>query len=302
MVDITLALGGGGVKGYAHIGVIKVLEQAGFRIRAVAGTSAGGMVGAIYAAGYSPGEIEKHLAVMDQRYLYRRDRGDGPSLLGLSGAIQELAKLLGEKTFEDTRIPFACTAVDLDSGTQVDLNHGPLLDAVIATIALPGIFPPKMWNGHLLVDGGIFDPVPVSLARRLAPNVPVVAVALSPPLSSWANHQRAPRLLSSLPLLSRLNQMRLAQSFNLFLRSIDLAGCYLTDLRLKVEHPEVVIRPQVAPIGFLDKIDPFEVIKIGEKAATEALPRLKRLNGWRFRLSSRLPWLGDFFNMPTYDA
>ncbi|RPI86757.1 MAG: patatin-like phospholipase family protein [Chloroflexi bacterium] len=301
-MDITLALGGGGVKGYAHIGVLRTLERAGFKIKAIAGTSAGGMVGAIYAAGYSPDEIEEHLAALDLSRLYKRNHGDGPSILGLSGALQVLTKLLGEKTFAETRIPFACTAVDLDLGMPLILNEGPLLDAVMATIAVPGIFPPKLWNGRLLVDGGVLDPVPVSLARKLAPNIPVVAVALSPPLTNWSDQKRAPRLLSTLPLLNRLNQIRLAQSFNIFLRSIDIAGCYLTDLRLTMEQPDVIIRPQVGPIGFMDKIDPLEVIEKGEKAAAAVVPKLKSLNGWRYRLSNRLPWLSDFFKQSTYDA
>lgn len=301
-MDITLALGGGGVKGYAHIGVLKMLERAGFHIKAIAGTSAGGMVGAIYAAGYSPDDIESYLAALDLSRLYRRSHGDGPSILGLSGASQELTKLLGGKTFAETRIPFACTAVDLDLGMPLVLDQGSLFDAVMATIAVPGIFPPKLWNGRLLVDGGVLDPVPVSLARKLAPNLPVVAVALSPPLRNWANQKHAPRLLSTLPLLNRLNQIRLAQSFNIFLRSIDIAGCYLTDLRLNIDQPEVVIRPQVGPIGFLDKIDALEVIEEGEKAAAAVIPKLKSLNGWRYRLSNRLPWLGDFFKQSTYDA
>lgn len=293
-VDIALALGGGGVKGYAHIGIMKVLERSGFRIRAIAGTSAGGMVGAIYAAGHSPQQIEQHLSRMDQNKMYTRLPGDGPSLLGLGGVVRELGLLLGERTFEDTRIPFACTAVDLDNGQPVRLDQGRLLDAVLATIAVPGIFPPRIWNGRLMVDGGVLDPVPVSLAKKLAPKLPVVAVVLSPEVGEWSAPQ-SPRLLSSLPLMGRISQLRLAKSLEVFLRSVDMAGCYMTELRLRLDPPDLIIRPSVSGFGLVDKINPLEIIRRGEEAAVKAMPDLELLRGWRRRLSQNLPWLSDFF-------
>ncbi|NOH04186.1 MAG: hypothetical protein HND47_20535 [Chloroflexi bacterium] len=175
-MDITLALGGGGAKGNAHIGVLRRLEQEGFKIRSVAGTSYGGVVAVFYALGCSPNEIQSIFESVDQNHLYGRTPLDGPSLLGMGGVRQLLNRVLGEKTFDDLRIPCAVTAVDINTGGEVTLSEGRLQDAVLATIALPGIFPVHRINGWELVDGGVLNPVPVSVARTLSPRLPVVAV------------------------------------------------------------------------------------------------------------------------------
>jgi NTE family protein len=285
--DIALALGGGGVKGYAHVGVLRVLENSGYRIRAVAGTSAGGMIGSVYSVGYSPQEIEEGLLGMDQTKLYGRTPGDGPSMLGLSGVVSLLAGMLGERTFEDVHFPFAVTAVNLETAQLLALRKGKLIDAVLATIAVPGIFPPRIWEGQRLIDGGILDPVPVALARYLAPDLPVVAVVLSPPIEEWI--KPAPRLLESLPFLSSyFSRMRVAQAFNIFLRSIDIAGIELTELRLRVDKPDVIIRPPVPHIGLLDHVDVGEVIHLGVIAAEKSLPDLEQAVSWRGWVSRQI--------------
>jgi NTE family protein len=300
-MDITLALGGGGVKGYAHIGVLRALERGKFNIRAIAGTSAGGLMGSAYCAGFSLDEIQDRLVKVDQAKLYNRLPGDGPSLLGVGGILETLKAFLGDRTFDQLTIPFAVTAVDLNSGQEIILDSGRVLDAILATIAVPGIFPPRASDGRLLVDGGVLDPVPVLLARKLAPGMPVVAVVLSPPIREWDGKIPAPRLLSSLPLLNRLYEMRLAQSLNIFLRSVDVAGCLLTDMRLKRDRPEVIIRPAIGAYGLLDRVDIAKVIQLGDEAGTSALPSLIRVFDWKYKLAQKLPWLSDFLRMEAYD-
>src|SRR5512147_2373251 len=139
-MDITLALGGGGSRGNAHIGVIRRLEQEGFRIKGIAGTSFGGIIGVLYAAGYRPNDIEEIFCSLDQKSLYGHGPEDGPSLIGLAGVNQWLMTLLGERTFDSLRIPFAVTATDLKSGREVVLSSGRLMDAILATIAMPAVF------------------------------------------------------------------------------------------------------------------------------------------------------------------
>src|SRR5574338_1118290 len=107
-MDITLALGGGGIKGIAHIGVIECLENAGYHIKSVAGTSVGGLIGAVYAAGYSPREILALAEGLNQDKLYTRRPGDGPSLMGYSGLVDVLVDVLADAQFSDLKIPFAC--------------------------------------------------------------------------------------------------------------------------------------------------------------------------------------------------
>ncbi len=288
-MDITLALGGGGSRGHAHVGVIRRLEQAGFRIRAVAGSSAGGIVAALYAAGYSVDEMEAQLSKVDQAHLFGRSPGDGPALLGVAGASKWLHESLAKRTFDDLKIPCALTAVDLKSGREIILDRGRLVDAVLATIALPGILPPHQIENYQLVDGGVLDPVPVSVARSLAPNLPVVAVVLTPMLEQAGRLTRIPLPNHILkPIVQRITRFRVVQAFEVFLSAVDAAGRMLTELRLKVDDPEAIILPQVGHIGLLDKVDVHEVIHLGEKAVDAILPQLRRSLAWPHRLRRRL--------------
>ncbi|HSQ25687.1 MAG TPA: patatin-like phospholipase family protein [Anaerolineales bacterium] len=277
---ITLALGGGGVKGNAHLGVLRVLEQHGIEIGGIAGTSAGGLWGALYASGLSVEQVLEQAKNLDYDEAYRRLPDDEPSWMGVAGIRKLLGDILGDKTFADLRFPFAVTAVDLDTAELVIIRSGKVLDAVLATIAVPGIFPPVHYDGRLLVDGGILAPVPVSLARSLAPELPVAAVVLSPPIDHWKSSSK-PRLMNSLPFLARyLARLRVAQALNVFLRAMDISGAQLTELFLALEKPEVIIRPAVGNIGLLDDVDAHEVANAGELAALEVLPELERQVSW----------------------
>jgi NTE family protein len=288
MKEIALALGGGGSKGNAHIGVLRVLDREGFTIRALAGTSAGGLWGSLYAYGYSPDEILRRFSQVDTQMLYQRDSMDGPSMMGVAGVRKLLVKALGECTFEELRLPFAVTAVDLDTAEQVVICTGKVVEAVMATIAVPGIFPAARLDGRTLVDGGILDPVPVSTARALAPGVAVVAVVLSPPVNEWSGVDK-PRLLNTLPVLSHyLSRLRIAQALNIFLRSIDISGALLTELLLHYDQPDVIIRPAVPHIGLLDAVNVAEVAALGERAAELALPELEKALSWQRRLRRAL--------------
>ncbi len=294
LMKITLALSGGGVKGFAHIGVLRVLEGEGFRIQGIAGSSAGGLVGALYAAGYSPDQLETRLRQIDQGNLFSRMHGDGPSLLGFTGVQAILHKLLGERTFADLRLPLAVTATDLATGMPMVIRQGRLLDAVLATSAAPGVFPARSQDGRTLVDGGVMNPIPIAQARALSPNDPVVAVVLSPPIG-WQRVTKAgspgniPVLMANLPFAYRLaGRLRLAQAFNLFVQSMDLTGQMLMHIQLQLERPEVIIRPELGEIGLVDQVDIPELIKLGELAARKAMPQLKHAFSWLNRLRRRV--------------
>ena len=293
-MNITLALGGGGVKGFAHIGVLKVLELEGFHIRGISGTSVGGLVGALYAAGYSPVEIDARLREIDQGNLFSRMHGDGPALLGLAGVTSILTELLGERTFDDLRIPLVITATDLVTSSPIIINKGRLLDSVLATSAVPGVFPAMHVDGHLLVDGAVMNPIPVAEARALCPKCPVVAVILSPPLGWQVNlpdgmANSHAYLMTNMPLAYKLaGKLRLAQAFNIFVQSMDLTGLTLMDKQLKLEKPEVIIRPEVYHIGLVDRVDIPETIKLGELAARKALPDIRRALSWQYRIKKKI--------------
>jgi NTE family protein len=284
-MDITLALGGGGAKGNAHIGVIRRLEKEGFRIRGVAGTSYGGLVAVLYALGYSPDRMEEVFASFDQTQFYGHAPDDGPSLMGLAGVTRLLEEMIGDSTFDDLKLPCVLTAVDLKSGQEVLLSKGRLVDAMLATIAMPGVFPARYINGLELVDGGTIDPVPVAPARMLAPRLPVVAVVLTLPMGIPAQSWRLPlqkywmgRIISRV-----LSRMRYDSVWDVFSRSLDITSRAVTQYRLEVDRPEVIIRPQVYDIDTLDVVDVHEVAQRGEAAVEAALPKLRSLFTWRNR-------------------
>ncbi|MFZ2097563.1 MAG: patatin-like phospholipase family protein [Anaerolineales bacterium] len=293
-MNITLALGGGGVKGFAHVGVLRILEREGYQIKGIAGTSIGGLIGTLYAAGLSPDEMEIRLRQIDQENLFSRMHGDGPALLGLTGVTDILRDLLGDKSFDDLRLPLAVTASDLTTGLPVVIKTGKLLEAILATSAVPGVFPPRSMGRHLLVDGGVTNPIPVEEARILCSHAPVIAVILSPSLG-WQKHTEdeftgtIPVLMTNLPLVYRLaGRLRLAQAFNLFINSMDLMSLTLVDKQLRLEKPEVVIRPTLGEVGIVDQVDIPKLIKEGELATTRALPDIRKLGSWHRRLTRRL--------------
>jgi len=285
-MDISVALGGGGAKGNSHIGVLRRLEKEGYLIRAVAGTSFGGIVGSLYAAGNSPDEIESAFIKVDPSKMYGRRLGEGPALLGLAGVSKWLDEVLGECTFDDLKLPCALTAVDLNCGCEVILSKGRVKDAVLATIALPGIFPPYLLNEWELVDGGVLNPVPVSLARTLAPNLSVVAVVLSLPIGEPARTWNMP-VPSIFPryFADRLSRHNLAQAMGIFMRSIEVVNRAIAEYRLSVDAPEVIVRPDVTHINLLEKVDTHEIAMLGEQAVEAVLSDLKRAVAWPARFN-----------------
>ncbi len=278
--DITLALGGGGSKGYAHLGVIRALEGLGFNIKGLAGTSAGSMAGAVYAAGFSPDEILERVSSVRQEDLF--GFGRGAALLSPTGIQRVLEGFLGEMEFSDLRIPCQLTAVDLKEMSEVILREGSVLEAVLASIAIPGVFPPRELGDHLLVDGMVLNPVPVNVARELAPKLPVVAVSLSPEPECWKvvspwDHKPAN------PLLRPISRLRIAKAFDVYLRSTDITLHMLGETRLKLEEPDILIRPKVSHIGSLDRVDVYEVAQLGEQAVRDVQDELKRIGKRRRR-------------------
>jgi NTE family protein len=282
-MEITLALGGGGVRGAAHIGVLNGLEKAGYRIQALAGTSAGGIAGAVYAAGYSPEELLAEFTQLDQTNLYARLPGDGPSILGVAGINRLLERLLGERTFDELQIPLAVTALDLKSKKEVILKQGRVVDAVLATMSMPGVFPPQEYGDYLLVDGGLIDPVPVAPARSFFPYLPVVAVALDDPAHNAGISFTPPNFLMPSPLLRTIARLRVAQAFSIFLESMDISSGFLTEFRLQLDQPDVIIRPHVGDLELLENINVVEISLRGEQALEKALPDLRRATNWQKR-------------------
>jgi len=284
-MDISVALGGGGARGLAHIGVLYALERAGFRIRAIAGTSIGGIIGAMYASGYSPPELVHWADTSVHRDLFRA-RPFGAGLIGMERIEALLRETLADRTFEELAVRCAVTATDLESGAEIVLSEGRLVEAVLATIALPGVFPPQLVGASRLIDGGIVDPVPVRPARALFTG-PVVAVALSPAREEWAD-SRSPNPLASLPILDMFIRLRPGEALKVFLRTTEILMRMYTELRLELDRPDIIIRPRVSHIGMFDRPSAADMCKLGESATELILPQLRAEFGAGRRLARSL--------------
>ncbi|HCR72167.1 MAG TPA: hypothetical protein DIW23_12035, partial [Anaerolineae bacterium] len=261
----------------------------GYQIKSIAGTSFGGLVGILYASGYSPDEIQSKFESLAQKSLFVRGAQDGPSLLGLHGVRSLLNEILEEKTFDDLRIPCAVTAVDLKNGTEVILSEGSLTQAILATIALPGVFPVQYVNDLSLIDGGVLNPVPVSVARMLSPDLPIIAVALTDPLDTPIRGYTIP-VPSIFPkqIIERISRISLAQSLDVFLRSVDAGSRAVAYLRLQIDKPDVIIHPDVHDVEILDEVDVADLANRGEQALEEMLPEIKRVTSWVSRARRKI--------------
>lgn len=279
---LVLALGGGGAKCFAQIGVLRALERRGLRVRGVAGTSAGALVGAAYAAGRSPADIERAYAGLHRRGRLRRaPRRAGPGLFDLRDTMAVVDELIGDAGFGDLALPLVLTSVDLDDGQLVPLREGRVRDAVRAAIAIPGLFTPARLGGRALVDGGVLDPIPVGLARELAPGLPALAVVLTPPLVGWDEHP-ARRSAGRVPGLRLLLRLRLAAALGVFVRAAETTHRQLAEDRLTLAAPELVVRPEVPHAELHGPFDPAPLVAAGERAADAAL------DAWRGPAEPRL--------------
>lgn len=271
---IGLALGGGGARGLAHIGVLKALEKAGIPISFLAGTSMGGLVAAAYASGFTTIEMEErairfgHLKeLMKMIDLTPQRRG----LLEGQKVRNYIRGWLGDHmTFSDLLIPTMLTAVDLASGNEAYLHSGPLLPAVFATIAMPGIFKPVIEDGKVLVDGGVLDNLPVKAAYSMgAEHVIAVDVHIGPQMQPiWDSATHHPHW--PLPVPEFFNDFYLAEL---------IMVANLTQHQLEIAQPDTLIRPNISPeISMLFGFHRArEVIRAGEIAAEEHLDEIQAL-------------------------
>ncbi len=248
-IKVGIALGGGAAKGFAHIGVIKMLEANGFAPAVVAGTSAGSVVGAMYASGMNAFELQEKAVALDEAKIRDLQFSSGGLVLGqkLEDYVNEQVR---RKPLESLSKPFVAVATRLEDGERTVFARGNTGQAVRASSSVPGVFQPVTIGKYHFVDGGIVSPVPVDAARQLGADV-VVAVDIS----NKARGQSPGNLLGA------LNQ------------SIAIMGQKLGEAELA--RADVTIRPKVLDIGATDFSQRAAAILEGEKAALAAMPQIR---------------------------
>lgn len=274
--EIVLALGSGGVRGCAHIGAYRCLLDHGYKIRGISGTSAGGMFGALFASGANLDEVEEVVIDFFKQPDFRRSRGEA-AIAGTSSLQIAMAPFLGDKKIEDFPIPFIATAVSMVTGQQVVISRGDAIKAVLATIAIPGFFPSRSMDEDVVVDGAVLDPVPVDLARRLDPSLPVVAVPLHHTTDHFQPIQMCLPLTDTMPetVFKIINNTRFGEIMRAMNSSIEIATARLTQLSLEKSRPDVIVKPLVGQYGPLEPIEPEKLIEEGYRAMEASLQDLK---------------------------
>ncbi len=292
---IGLALGSGSARGWAHIGVIRALQEAGIEPDVVCGSSVGALVGAIYVHGDLDGFEEWVLALDWKRVVSLLDFTLEGGLIQGERLMAFLAGHLKGKGIADLPKPFAAVATDLETGNEVWLQEGPAVEAVRASIALPGLFSPARVEGRLLVDGGLVNPVPVTLARALGADF-VIGVDLNSDLIGRHLPARSVRraLADSTPAgadASWLDQLKrtlglgrdegegLPSLLDVVASSINIMQVRVTRSRLAGEPADLLVTPRLARVGLMDYDRGRAAIAEGRRAAERALARLKEAEG-----------------------
>lgn len=299
---VGLALGSGSARGLAHIGVLKVLDREGIPIDFIAGTSAGALIGAIYAAGISPFEIEEITLNIDRKKTISlfTPTISNSGLLDGSRIEKFIESILGRQNIGSLKIPFAAVATDLQSGEEIIITEGSLITAIRASMSIPGIFTPVEHNGRLLVDGGLVNPVPVSTTIGMGADIVIAVNVLPPPqkhiqnlrikkesrttkigkINSKIVNTRLGKCLASLrPIVFAREFVRKKTSgpniFSMILQSITITNYQISALQLTRYKPDFLISPET---GFIRPHEFFrakEAILAGEKAALAVLPEIK---------------------------
>jgi NTE family protein len=246
---VGLALGGGAARGFAHIGVIQVLEEAGVRPDLVVGTSAGSLVAALYATGRSGAELAQLALAMDEGAITDWSF-PGRGLIRGDALARFVREHTGGRTIEQMQLPLGIVATDLDTGEPILFQRGDTGLAVRASSAVPAVFQPVRIGSREYVDGGLVSPVPVRFARQMGAEL-VIAVDISTPPDGAAT----------------------SDVFRLLLQTFSIMGKSIN--RFELREADVVLRPDLRGVGSAAFAERSRALAAGREAARAALPALR---------------------------
>ncbi|MFC2038946.1 patatin-like phospholipase family protein [Chloroflexota bacterium] len=253
---IGLALSSGVARGIAHIGILEVFEREHIPVDMIAGTSIGALIGALYALGKKPAEIKEMVKTAgSKRFILITDLSLPKTGLIKGKKIEDtLKQFFGDAEFKDLKIPFSCVATDIDSGQEVIIDQGPLWQAIRATISLPVILAVAKWRGRHLVDGALVNPVPVNVVKKMGADC-VIGVNVIP--DREVKEATEPNI------------------FDVIMQTLHIVG--YSSLHTSVAEADLLIEPKVEKIALTDFHRVDECARLGEQAAEEALPDIRRL-------------------------
>ncbi len=276
MKKLGLALGGGGARGCAHIGIIKSLTSAGIRIDYIAGTSIGSVVGGAFASG----DIERF-----EKYLLEVKWTDvvmhfdlGVPYLGLfkgNKLVKLLEQLITRKKFNQLNLPLLVVATNLDTGEEVRIGQGKVIDASRASIAIPGIFTPFKRGKQYLIDGGVVNPMPVDAVREMGAEI-VIGVDLSYEFTKEKLRYRKRKQLSKNPIVDWLTPDR-PNIIDVIESSVFMMQRQITEKNIALNSPDILIRPALGSARIFDFHKARGMIEKGFAVMEKEIPRLKRL-------------------------
>lgn len=272
-----LVLGGGGARGGAHIGVYKVLSELGYTPDLVVGTSIGGIIAGFIGTGHSATDIMTHLDRLDFAQLMTLDR-TGRGLLSHTLFEDWLLTMLGDIDLRDTEPRVAVMAADIRHNRRVLIDEGPMIKALLATSAVPGLFPAVEWGDALLVDGGLADNVPTQAAHLLGAER-IIAVDIGGALDdhlgieeAGAANQRFQRALYWV-----LDLAKRQAAFDTMVNSSVMSSQLLVDYQLALYKPDVLIKVDLPGVGLMsfDRLQP--VIETGERTARMRVSEIEQV-------------------------
>jgi len=312
---IGLALGSGAAKGLAHIGVIKVLEANQIPVDFIAGSSMGALIGALYSSGLSVAQMEDIACNTDWKLIAKMLTPTLP-LAGLveGNRIRQFFRtLMEDKNFDDIKLPFAAVTTDVQTGEEIIIENGSLIEAVRASISIPGIFTPVRHQDRFLVDGGIVNPVPADAVRNMGADIVLAVNVVSSvdaavqevTLPDETQRKRTQQTLTSAILNTRLaayvkdkvdfssvvsvveslSEMKelLEKKFTgpniieTIMQSISIMENEIIQMRFEQNPPDIFIKPPIEGFGLMEFYKAEKIIKAGEDATEPVVPLIKQL-------------------------
>jgi NTE family protein len=298
---VGIALSGGAARALSHIGVLEVLEELGVEVKAVAGTSMGSIIGSFYCSGVTLEEMKSIVKSMNWKsFLLFSDLALYNTGIINGRKVEELLRrFLGDKTFKDCSIPFCCIAVDLVEREKVIFSEGKLLDAVRASISIPGFFSAVCMDNRVLIDGGIMEPLPTESLKKMDVDFIIASSIVfekdrekymrfirggdycesveGPGLyeSMHSGESRKGKILKPKRAVSlkRQNPLRLSVN-NVIDTSFSIMHQEMAKNSLSIA--DIVIEPEVGDFGFFDLIRGSQIVQRGVEAARKKIPEIKR--------------------------